>query len=96
MLLESTKKIVHDSDGSNLSIDFQEFRFLEKEAVLDRAENFDMIENAVQTYVEDRLTKAERDKLNFDAFSMLEFMKVRRKLNNFLFGLSNLLETYKL
>ncbi|KAL4453134.1 hypothetical protein ABPG74_015365 [Tetrahymena malaccensis] len=95
-LLDLTKKVVFDSDGSNLYLDFIDFRFIEKDETLDQPENFDLIINKVQTYIDERLSKAERDKLSFDAFSMLEFMKVRKKFNNFLFGLASLLETYRL
>lgn len=95
-LLDVTKKVTFDSDGSNLYLDFLDFRFIEKEETLDQPENFDLIMNKVQTYIDERLSKAEREKLSFDAFSMLEFMKVRKKFNNFLFGLSGLLETYRL
>lgn len=46
-LLEVTKKVTYDSDGSNLYSDFLEFRFIEKEETLDSPENFDIIQNKV-------------------------------------------------
>lgn len=88
--------MLHDAEGSNVYSDYIDFRFIEKDEVLDSLECFDIVANKVYTHIEEKVSKAEKEKLTFDAFSMLEFMKVRRKVNNFLFGLASLLEIYRL
>lgn len=94
-LLASTKRIIYDA-AENFSADSQDFRFLEKDDVLDEPECFDTVCSKILNHTEERLSKAEKDKLSFDAFSILEFIKIRKKFSHFLFGLANLLDIYKL
>ena len=57
-------------------------------------ENYDSVYSEISTYIDD-YQKNNENQLTFSIFSMLEFIKIRKKFANFLFGIVFLLEIYK-
>lgn len=95
-LLRLTKKVVFDADGANCFPSYLEYaKLLENNAILDSFDNFDVVAQHLSQHVGERFTQAEREKFDFDAFSVLEFAKVRHKFINFLYTLSFASEIYR-
>ncbi|KRX01591.1 hypothetical protein PPERSA_01494 [Pseudocohnilembus persalinus] len=94
-LLMYTKQIINDCEGMNIFPDYNEFKFIETDQVLDRPENFNLVQSQIKIQVEEKSSEQEQKEFDFDSFSILEFQKVRKKMMNFLFAFSFLMEIYE-
>ena len=95
-MLDKTKCILIESDGINLFPDYLDFKYLEVNPILDNSENFYNMHAFLHKYMTEHFTLQEREKCDFDAFSLLEFLKIRKKFMNFLYVMAFALEIYRL
>lgn len=49
----------------------------------------------MHSFLTERYTQVERERFDFDAFSIIEFIKVRQKFINFLYVMSFATEIYR-